>query len=89
MKVGNRKRQGDLTIVLLAQLAAKLPCNPNRMPPILGKPVSSMIQASIGPLAFDLRQHNSHLAKPAGPMRVSRIVSMDFSASVSNDFRGT
>src|SRR5258707_15508173 len=35
--IGNRKRHGNLTIVLLAELAAILPRNPDRMPPLLGE----------------------------------------------------
>src|ERR1700745_4507314 len=37
MMSGNRKCHGDLTIVLLAELAAILPCDPDRMPPLLGE----------------------------------------------------
>jgi hypothetical protein len=35
--IGNRKCHGDLTIVLLAELAAILTCHPDRMPPLLGE----------------------------------------------------
>ena len=49
MGIRQRQRHRDLAIVLLAELAAILPRHPHRMLPFLGKPVSSMIQASIGP----------------------------------------
>jgi hypothetical protein len=35
--IGNRQRHRDLTIVLLAKLAAILPRHPDRVPPLLGK----------------------------------------------------
>ena len=49
MMVRDRQRNGDLAIVLLAELAAILP-SPRRPSACLffGKPVSSMIQASTG-----------------------------------------
>jgi hypothetical protein len=37
MMIGNRQCHGDLTIVLLAQHAAILPPDPDRMPPLLGE----------------------------------------------------
>ena len=49
MVIGERQRYGDLAIVLLAELAAVLRATPTECLPCLGKPVSSMIHASIGP----------------------------------------
>lgn len=45
---GNRQTDRDLAVVVLAELAAILPRNPTECLP-LGKPVSSTIQARIGP----------------------------------------
>src|ERR1700741_1268847 len=57
MMVRKRKRHGNLTIVLLAQLTTILPCNPDRMPPLLRK--ASIIEDPSFDLsvAFDARQH--------------------------------
>ena len=49
MMVRNRKRNGDLAIVLLAELTARLPRYSNGVLAFFGKPVSSTIQASTGP----------------------------------------
>ena len=51
MRVGQRQRNRRLAIVLLAELAAILARHSDRMLPFLGKPVSSTIQALIGPCA--------------------------------------
>ena len=60
MVIGNRQRHRDLTIVLLAKLAAVLPRYPDRMPPLLGKPGVVDDPGFNRPVTFDLRQH--HLA---------------------------
>ena len=58
--IGNRQRHRDLTIVLLAELAAILPCHPYRMPALLGKARVVDDPGLDRPMPLDLRQH--HLA---------------------------
>src|ERR1700756_194119 len=58
MMICKRKAHGDLTIVLLAQLAAILPCNPDRMPSLLGKARIIDDPSFDRPVAFDVRQHH-------------------------------
>src|SRR5215510_5617959 len=50
MMICKRKGYGDLTIVLLASWPQYCRATPTECRPFLGKPVSSMIQAAIGPL---------------------------------------
>jgi hypothetical protein len=57
MMIGNRKCHGDLTIVLLAKFAAILPCNPDRMPPLLGKARVIDDPSFDRPVALQLRQY--------------------------------
>jgi len=57
MMVRKRKRHGNLTIVLLAQLTAILPCNPDRMPPLLRKARIIDDPSFDRSVAFDARQH--------------------------------
>lgn len=69
--IGDRQRHGDLAIVLLAELTTILPGHADRMSALLGKPVSSMIQARIVP-----RDHRKHEIAPRlhhrgiGPVRL-------------------
>jgi hypothetical protein len=58
MMICKRKGYGDLTIVLLAQLAAILPCNTDRMPPFLGKARIIDDPSFDRPVAFDVRKHH-------------------------------
>ena len=60
MVIGDRQRHGDLTIVLLAELAAVLPRHANRVPPLLGKARVVDDPRLDRPMALDRRQH--HLA---------------------------
>src|SRR5215831_14672830 len=57
MMVRKRKRHSNLTIVLLAQLTAILPCNPDRMPPLLRKGRIIDDPSFDLSVAFEPRQH--------------------------------
>src|SRR5712671_4013162 len=48
--IGQRQRHCDLAVILLAELTAYCRVTPTECRPFLGKPVSSTIQASTGPL---------------------------------------
>ena len=64
MMIGNRKRYGDLTIVLLAKLTAILTPDPNRMSSLLGKAGVIDDPDFDRPVAFHLRQyHFAHLGQ--------------------------
>jgi hypothetical protein len=56
MMICKRKGYGDLTIVLLAQLAAILPSNADRMPSLLGKARIINDPSFDRPAAFDGRK---------------------------------
>ena len=60
MVIGNRQRHHDLTIVLLAKLAAILSRYPDRVPPLLGKAGVVDDPGFNRTVTLDLRQH--HLA---------------------------
>jgi molecular chaperone IbpA len=60
MVIGNRQRHHDLTIVLLAKLAAILPRYPDRVPPLFGKAGVVDDPGFNRTVTLDLRQH--HLA---------------------------
>ena len=57
MVVGDRQRNRDLAVVLLAQLAAILPGNANRMPTLLGKARIVNDPRLERPVPFNRRQH--------------------------------
>jgi len=57
--IGQREAHRNLTVVLLVELTAILPGHAIECRPLLGKPVSSMIQASTGPLRVIAGSTNS------------------------------
>src|SRR5580658_1804807 len=59
MMIGNRQCHGDLTIVLLAQLAAILPPDPDRMPSLLGEARVIDDPSLDRSVTLYLRQHQS------------------------------
>ncbi len=60
--VGQRQRHRDLTIILLAELAAILPGHPDRVLPLLGKAGVVDDPGLDRPVSLDRRQHR--LADP-------------------------
>ena len=60
MRVGQRQRHRDLTVVLLAELPAVLPGDTDRVPPLLGKARVVDDPCLDRVVSLDLRQH--HLA---------------------------
>ena len=67
--IGDRQRHRDLAVVLFAELTTVLRATPTKCRPFFGKPVSSMIQASIGPCRST--------AGPASSRTLSSIASSD------------
>ena len=55
--IGQRQRHRNLTVVLLAELAAILPGHPDRVPPLLGKARVVDDPGRDRPAALDRRQH--------------------------------
>src|SRR5580693_5162067 len=74
LMVGQRQRHRDLTVILLAELAAILPGHPDRVPPLLGKARVVDDPGLDWPAALDRRQHQfCHLAQHRGvrPRRIT------------------
>ena len=57
MVIGDRQRHCNLTITLLAELAAVLPRHGNRVPPLLGKTRVVDDPRIDRPMALDCRQY--------------------------------
>jgi hypothetical protein len=71
--VGQRQRHRYLTVVLLAELAAILPRDPDRVPPLLGK-ASVVDNPSLDrPAALDCRQHQFAHFGQHGRVRPRRV----------------
>src|SRR5712671_4322623 len=71
--VGQRQRDRDLAVVLLAELAAILSGYPDRVPPLLGKACVVDDPGLDRPVALDRRQHQfAYLGQHRGvrPRRV-------------------